>query len=67
MDRIQFKQHIDLLREELVSAIISYEMYQNILTDRQERLDAINSFHVFFTAVAQGCRDTVYLSLIQYL
>ena len=64
MGMMQFEQHLGLLREELVSAMIAYQIYTNILTDNPERLDAANNLHVFFTTVAQGCRDTVYMALV---
>ena len=63
MNRKQFKQRLDLLCYELVRAMIAYRIYTNIPTDNQERLDAINSLGVFFSAAAQGCLDTVYLAL----
>ena len=63
MNRKQFKQRLDFLRDELAHAMIAYQIYTNILTDNPERLDATNNLHVFFTAAAQGCRDTVYLAL----
>ena len=63
INKIQFKEHLDLLREELVIAILACQIYTNILIDNHERLNAINSLHVFFTTAARSCRATVFLAL----
>ncbi len=63
MDRTQFKEQLDLLFGEIVHAMIAYRVGKGILTDNQEKLDAINELHVFFSSVASTSRVSVYLSL----
>ena len=63
MDRTQFKEQLDLLFGEIVHAIVAYRVGKGILTNNQERLDAINALHVFFGSVAEASRRSVYLSL----
>ena len=63
MDRTEFKKRLDLLRDELAGAVMSYEVYTNILNADPEQLDAINNLVVFFTTVTEACRIRVYLSL----
>ena len=63
MDRAEFKEQVDLLRGEIVHAMIAYRVGTGVLTDNQEKLDAINEFHVFLSSVGETSRISVYLSL----
>lgn len=63
MDRARFQEYLDLIRGEIIHAMIAYRVGKGIRTDNQERLDAINRFYVFFGSVEATARVSVHLSL----